>query len=107
MRVLKPDSAPKKDDPKVKERLDLWLHEFEDQIIVKFNIELKKHEFLTGPEFSVIDIIVFCEIQQVVLMYERPIPAHLTKLNEWYDKINAFESTQSVTTELTNVIEEF
>ena len=37
MRVLKPESAPKKDDPKVQERLQIWQHEFEEQIIVKFN----------------------------------------------------------------------
>ena len=106
MRVLKPDKAPRKDDPKVQERLQLWLHEFEEQIIVKFNEELKKYEYLTGPEFSVIDIIVYCELKQVLTMYERPIPPHLSKLNEWFDKIDALESMQAVNAELTPLLEE-
>ena len=61
---------------------------------------------MTGSEFSVIDIIIFCEIQQILAMYERPIPPHLTKLNEWYDKIGALETMQGVITELNSVIEE-
>ena len=83
------------------------IHEFEEQIIVKFNAELDKYEYLTGAEFSVIDIMVYCEINQVLAMYERPLPPHLTKLNEWYDKVGNIESIKSVSSEIEPLLEEF
>ena len=39
-RVLKPGSLPDKDHPEVKKKLQVLLHAFEDQIIVKFDKEL-------------------------------------------------------------------
>ena len=41
--------------------------------------------YLTGKELSYIDFIYFCEINQVLQMYSREIPQHMTKLMQWYD----------------------
>ena len=37
MRLLNPEKAPKAGDAKAQERLDLWLHELDDQLLVKLN----------------------------------------------------------------------
>ena len=54
-----------------------------------------------------IDIIVYCEIQQVLAMYDRTLPPQLTKLNEWYDKIGNFASVEAISDEVEPLLEEF
>ena len=49
----------------------MWLHEFDEQLIRKLNDELEKYKYLTGNKMSVVDIIVYCEIHQVLKMYGR------------------------------------
>ena len=71
MKLLAPEKAPKPNDPQVQQKLSVWLHEFDQQIIVRFNEELTKHQCLCGAKLSVIDIIVYCEIYQVLKMYKR------------------------------------
>ena len=40
-------------------------------------------------------------------MYERPLPPHLTKLNEWYDKIGSIESVKMISSKVEPLLEEF
>ena len=47
---------------------------------------------LTGDNLSVVDFIVYCEIYQVLAMYERPLPQYLTKLHEWYENVGEYEA---------------
>ena len=54
-----------------------------------------------------IDIIVYCEIQQVLAMYDRPLPPHLTKLSEWYDKIGNLDSVKDISDRVEPLLEEF
>lgn len=37
MRLLKPEQAPKAGDAKAQEKLDIWLHELENELLVKIN----------------------------------------------------------------------
>ena len=60
------DNPPNYQDSKVKEKLRVWLHEFDEQLISKLNDELNKYKYLTGSQMSVVDIIVYCEIYQVL-----------------------------------------
>lgn len=83
------------------------LHEFEEQIITKFEKELGKYEWIAGPKMSIIDIIVYCELHQVIAMYERPIPHQLAKLNEWYEKMSELDCVKEVAAHVDPVLVEF
>ena len=96
MKVLSPDKAPNAQDPKAREKLDFWLREFDEQLMVKLNDQLSNNKMLTGENLSVVDFIVYCEIYQVLAMYERSLPQHLTKLHEWYETVGDLESIREV-----------
>ena len=73
----------------------------------KLNKELNKYEYLTGNKLSVVDFVVFCEIQQVLKMYGRHLPHHLSKLHEWYEKIEALPALAEITPKLDEVIAQY
>ena len=60
--------------------------------MVKMNKQLTTCKMLTGDKLSVVDFIVYCEIYQVLAMYERPLPQYLTKLHEWYENVGEYEA---------------
>ena len=62
MKVLSPEKAPSPQDPKTKEKLEFWLREFDEQLMVKMNKQLTANKMLTGEKLSVVDFIVYCEI---------------------------------------------
>ena len=68
---------------------------------------MEKYEYLTGATLSVIDILVYCEIHQVLAMYDRTLPPHYTKLNDWYDKIGSIESVKMISSKVEPLLEEF
>ena len=105
MFVIKPEQAPKPNDQKAKERLDLWLHELEKELLEKINAQLQKHKYMAGEGLSIVDFIFFCELNQVKLMYDREFPQHLTKLHEWYEEVGNIEPLKEVSHELSKVIE--
>ena len=96
MKVLSPEKAPSPQDPKTKEKLDFWLREFDEQLMVKMNKQLTQCKMLTGEHLSVVDFIVYCEIYQVLAMYERSLPQHLTKLHEWYEAVGELDAIKEV-----------
>ena len=105
MKILNPEKAPNPNDPKAKERLQTWLYEFDSQLLEKLNLELNKYEYLTGPKLSVIDIVVHQEIYQVLHMYDRQLPQHLTKMHEWYEKVGEIEAVKNVSQEFDKVLD--
>ena len=107
MKILNPDKAPNPNDPKAKERLQTWIYEFDSQLLEKLNLELSKpnNEYLTGAKVSVIDIVVHQEIHQVLAMYDRQLPQHLTKMHEWYEKVGEIEAVKNVSAEFNKVLD--
>ena len=105
MKVLS-SNPPNYQDFKVQEKLRVWLHEFDEQLIRKLNGELEKYKYLTGNQMSVVDIIVYCEIHQVLKMYGRQLPRRFAKINEWYEEIDGLEAVQSVNAKLDEVLNE-
>ena len=107
MRLLNPEKAPKQGDAKAQERLELWLHELDEQLLEKLNDQLQSSKYLTGNAISVVDFIFYCEINQVRMMYDRELPQHLTKLHEWYEEVGDIEALKEVSGELKKVIDEY
>ena len=62
----------------------------------KLNQQLDQSEWLTGDKLSVVDFILYCEIYQVLAMYERSLPGHLTHLNRWYDTLGEIDAIKEV-----------
>ena len=73
---------------------------------MRFNEELQKYQYLTGPKMTVIDIIAYCEINQVLAMYQRKIPQQLTKLVEWYENIGEIEAIKEMNAKLVEVLDQ-
>ena len=61
--------------------------------------------YLTGMELSYIDFIYFCEINQMLQMYNREIPQDLTELKKWYDILESVEALKYVSGELKRVLD--
>ena len=61
--------------------------------------------YLTGMELSYIDFIYFCEINQILQMYNREIPQDLTELKKWYDILESVEALKYVSGELKRVLD--
>jgi len=57
-------------------RIEQHLTEFFDIILQKINDYLTESGYLTGPMISVVDIMVYCEIQTICVMYKRDVPSH-------------------------------
>ena len=55
---------------------------------------------------TVIDIITYCEINQVLAMYQRKIPQQLTKLVEWYENMGEIEAIKEMNAKLVEVLEQ-
>jgi len=53
---------------------------------------LNESGYMTGPKISVVDIMVYCEIDTICLMYNRDVPANLAKLANWYERLAREES---------------
>ena len=73
--------------------------------MVKMNSQLTQCKMLAGENLSVVDFIVYCEIYQVLAMYERTLPLHLTKLHEWYDNMSEIEAIKEVNKRLNSVLD--
>ena len=107
LKVLDPEKAPKSDNPKVLEKLKLRFVEFEKQRLTKLNEQLGQanHRYLTGDKQSVVDIILYCEIFEVLTLYGRTVPMHLEHLNRWYDEIGSIQQVKDYNAKLIEVID--
>ncbi len=72
------------------------MSEFFDIILLKINDYLDESGYLTGKKISVVDIMVYCEIQTVCIMYKKDIPENLTKLCAWFEKLSSEEAIVNV-----------
>ena len=79
--------------------------EFEQKRLTKLGELLDQHKYLTGNAVSFVDIVVYCEVYQVLSMYNRVIPPHMAKLSEWYDEMGESEVIKEVNQKLNEVIE--
>lgn len=61
-KVLAPERAPKPDDQNAQNRLKEFMFVFLDNLLKQLNAELEKYKYMTGPELSILDIILYCEI---------------------------------------------
>ena len=52
-----------------------------------------------------VDFIVYCEIYQVLAMYERELPGHCNKLMEWYDTIGEIDAIKEVNAKLNPILD--
>ena len=52
--------------------------------------------YITGPKMSIVDVMLFCEIETICLMYKRDVPSHLSKVASWYEKLAQEESLKRV-----------
>ena len=77
-----------KDQEKAAKRLAELTHVLQENLLPNLNKEIKEgSDFLVGNSLTVLDVIVYMELNQVLSMYEWTLPPGLAKLNNWYDKM--------------------
>lgn len=81
------------------------MSEFFDIILQKVNDFLTESGYLSGPMISVVDIMVYCEIQTICVMYKRDVPPHLVKLAGWYKKLSEEQALQRVNAQFKALID--
>lgn len=77
-------------------KIQQYLTEFFDIILAKINGYLTESGYMTGPQISIVDIMIFCELETICTMYSRDVPPSLTKLRQWYDKLSSEASIKAV-----------
>ena len=51
---------------------------------------------MTGAKISIVDIMMFCELETICTMYSRDVPPSQKKLRVWYEKLSEEASIKSV-----------
>lgn len=78
---------PKKEDTLAK--FEGFLKKFED-------LFLSKNKFITGDEFTVADLLAFCEIQQNVVFDLYDLKSKFPLVSEWYDAVSKVEGLEGI-----------
>ena len=106
LKVLDPENAPDTSNADVKRKVEVRMAEFEKKRLSKLGELLKDDQkYLTGSQMSFVDIVIYCEVNQVLAMYDRTIPQHETKLVEWYEMMGEDEIIKDVSKKLNQVLE--
>ena len=62
-------------------------------ILVKIDGYLTSDDsYVTGTNITIVDIMLFCEIETICLMYSKEIPSNLVKLLSWYERLAGEEA---------------
>ena len=69
-------------------RIEQCLTEFFVMILPKINGYLSEDGYVTGPKISIVDIMLYCELQTICTMYKRDINPSETKLANWRDRLS-------------------
>ena len=88
------------------ERIDEYLVEFFNLILEKIDNYLPDSEYITGPKISIVDLIVFFEINTICLMYNRDVPEKFAKLVTWYNKLTSLQSIHDQTEKFKAVLDQ-
>ena len=85
------DQDEKNEDKGKAGKVDKWQSmrkEYNQNILQAYEDLLKKNTFLTGQKITVVDIIVYSEIETIIKLTKEPIPSHFGSLSAWYDKLS-------------------
>ena len=69
------------------EHLNEDLDEFMEMILPKINSKLEKTAYVTGQKLTIIDVMIYCDIQTVLKLYRRDIESsksNLKALKNWH-----------------------
>ena len=86
------DKKRKRNDARISQHLT----DFFGVVLNNIDDYLTDMGFMTGPHISVVDIMVYCEIFTICELYRREVPAHLTKLSNWFELLSKEEALQRV-----------
>ena len=78
-----------------------------DNLMLRYEKQLQKHDNLTGPKMTFIDIIVFNEIETILLMYSRDLPNTCPKLKAWLTTLRKEKPLEVVNAKLFEAVEYF
>ena len=69
-----------------KGRLEQNLNDFNESL-VRYEQLLGEHSYLSGPERTHVDIIIFVGIDTINTIYKREIPVECPKLAKWFKQL--------------------
>ena len=81
-------------------------HEFEAELLKRFNEQLADKEYLSGPKETWLDFAVFCEFHQVTKSFNTELPQHYQHLCGWYDRMYEKPSVKEVSDALEKLLDD-
>ena len=61
--------------------------------------------YVTGPEITIVDIMLYCELQTICKMYKRDISVSEAKLATWRDRLSEEPALKKLDAEFESLIE--
>ncbi len=105
LKLLDPSKLPK-DPEKSSKRLAELTHVLQENLLPNLDKEIKSDDsYLVSNQITVLDIIAYMELNQVLSLYEWTLPQGLAKLNTWYDKMGEDPIIQKYSARLGEVLE--
>ena len=71
--------------------------------MLRYENQLKKQPYLTGNQISFVDIVVFIEIETVLLMHHCQLPKSCQQLLRWQNLLRREPALMSVNQEFINL----
>lgn len=88
------------------EKLEQKLEDF-NQLMLRYENLLNAKAYLTGNKMTWIDVLIFIEIETVLIMYRIELPSRCRKLLRWQDKLSQEPSIKTVNSEFLKLVQDW
>ncbi len=94
--------------PYSQEEINESLEEFYIVILPLIDKKLHKAQFLCGDEFTVVDLLLYNEINTVAILYDRFVTSRdAPNLFDWYNQMSKVEEVHQMDQLLHSIIEKY
>lgn len=101
-----PEEELDADADKRQRKVDTYKDAYQNQFLKKYDEALATNRYLTGHELTLIDIMVYCEIETLLRMTKEPIPLHYAYLLGWYDRLSELDEIKFVNEKFSEIVEQ-
>ena len=88
------------------EKLEQCLTDFKE-LMLRYEAQLKSQPYLTGSQMTFVDIVIFIEIETVLLMYRSELPEQCRNMLVWQDTMSKLPALMSVNSEFLRLVQDW
>ena len=75
--------------------------------MLRYEAQLKSQPYLTGSQMTFVDIVIFIEIETVLLMYRSELPEQCQNMLVWQDTLSKLPALMSVNSEFLRLVQDW